>query len=411
MGKILIAEDNPDIRHIIGLLLAQRGHETLEAEDGMRAVELAAEQRPDLIIMDLGMPVLSGWDATRQIKSNPETADIPVIALTAHAMKGDRERAWEAGCDGFIVKPIDDELLLHTADQVLSERQTKKAKGAAKELIVAAAGSAQSKIFSIHNEHVLIVDDQEDLAELMASKLKAQGYRISVVQDAQKALAMVETDPPDLIICDVRLPDLSGYEITGRIKQNAQLPFIPIILVTAGTVDRKKGLEAGADDFIAKPIDLTELVVRVRSLVRLKQAITSEANRANELASIISQLATGILIVDAEGTITIISGRGLEIMGVPLDDVLGASVDDLIARLGITTPEGAPLDPANFPPKRALAKGETVTKQLIGIRSGDGKRILLRCNAAPIYNEHGQRIGAVGLFEDVTEDVSTRSAP
>src|SRR5688500_7445530 len=107
MARILIAEDFPDVRNILGLLLTSSGHEIIEASDGQEAIEKAVSDQPDIILMDMSMPVLSGWDATRKLKADPKTAHIPVIALTAHALKGDKERAWQAGCDGFITKPID----------------------------------------------------------------------------------------------------------------------------------------------------------------------------------------------------------------------------------------------------------------------------------------------------------------
>ena len=98
MARILVVEDSPDIRVLIRMLLESAGHEVLTASDGREGVETAGRERPDLVLMDLSLPVLSGWEAARQIKSQPETADITVIAVTAHAMQGDRERAMAAIC-------------------------------------------------------------------------------------------------------------------------------------------------------------------------------------------------------------------------------------------------------------------------------------------------------------------------
>ena len=103
--RILVAEDDPDSRSIVVKTLTLEGHETLEAADGRSALALARQERPDLIVMDLALPGMDGWEASRRLKADPGTADIPIIALTAHAMRGDEERAREAGCDGYLSKP------------------------------------------------------------------------------------------------------------------------------------------------------------------------------------------------------------------------------------------------------------------------------------------------------------------
>ena len=103
--RILVAEDEPDNRRIVVRVLTVEGYETLEAADGRAAVALARREHPDLIMMDLAMPGMDGWEAARQLKADPETADIPIIALTAFALRGDEERAREAGCDDYLSKP------------------------------------------------------------------------------------------------------------------------------------------------------------------------------------------------------------------------------------------------------------------------------------------------------------------
>lgn len=104
--KILLVEDNLHNRRIFSGVLTHYGFEVREAVDGQQAVTMAQEQAPDLILMDLSLPVKDGWTATREIKAIPELASVPVIALTAHAMAGDEQRALEAGCDGYLSKPI-----------------------------------------------------------------------------------------------------------------------------------------------------------------------------------------------------------------------------------------------------------------------------------------------------------------
>ena len=105
--KILLVEDNEMNRDMLSRRLSRRGYELVFAGDGARAVEMALGESPRLILMDMGLPVMDGWEATRRIKADPRTRAIPVIALTAHAMAADRDKALAAGCDDFDTKPVD----------------------------------------------------------------------------------------------------------------------------------------------------------------------------------------------------------------------------------------------------------------------------------------------------------------
>jgi len=105
--RILYVEDNEDNVFMLKNRLARAGHTVIIATDGAQGVAMALSERPDMILMDLSLPVLDGWQATRQIKATPDTKHIPVIALTAHAMAGDREKALSAGCDDFDTKPVE----------------------------------------------------------------------------------------------------------------------------------------------------------------------------------------------------------------------------------------------------------------------------------------------------------------
>jgi CheY-like chemotaxis protein len=105
--KVLLVEDNEESRDGLSRYLRRKGYEILLAVDGRQGLDVARAEVPDLILIDMSLPVLDGWEATRQLKAGPETRDIPVIALTAHAMAGDRDRALEAGCDDYDTKPIE----------------------------------------------------------------------------------------------------------------------------------------------------------------------------------------------------------------------------------------------------------------------------------------------------------------
>jgi two-component system, cell cycle response regulator DivK len=124
MSKILLVEDNEMNRDMLSRRLIRNGYEVIMALDGHQAIKMASSERPDLILMDMSLPDLDGWEATRQIKATSETSMIPVIALTAHAMAGDRDKALEAGCDDYDTKPIDLPRLLAKMTSALERART-----------------------------------------------------------------------------------------------------------------------------------------------------------------------------------------------------------------------------------------------------------------------------------------------
>ncbi|BAU64535.1 response regulator receiver protein [Stanieria sp. NIES-3757] len=121
MVKILLVEDNEMNRDMLSRRLERRGYEVVIAVDGAAGVAMTVLENPNLVLMDMSLPIMDGWEATRQLKANPETKNIPVIALTAHAMSGDREKALEAGCDDYDTKPIELPRLLEKIANLLAK--------------------------------------------------------------------------------------------------------------------------------------------------------------------------------------------------------------------------------------------------------------------------------------------------
>ncbi len=123
MTRILLVEDNEMNLDMLSRRLQRKGYEVLIAMDGEAGVAMAASERPDLILMDMSLPVLDGWEATRRLRGMPGTAAIPIIALTSHAMAGDREKAMAAGCDDYDTKPVDFERLLRKIELLLRRKE------------------------------------------------------------------------------------------------------------------------------------------------------------------------------------------------------------------------------------------------------------------------------------------------
>src|SRR5262245_11400770 len=235
MARILIAEDSPDIRALVELLLSAEGHQISSVTDGRAAVEAARRTRPDLVLMDLSLPLLSGWEATRQIRSDPVTAGIPILAVTAHAMHGDRERAIAAGCNGFIAKPINEETFAADVSGFLSSSQRPPLRS---------GPSSRFDAMATEPGRILVVDDQPDVAELLREDLSSDGHEVLIATSAAEAQALVDDEPFELVIVDVMLGADSGYALTAELTSTSA-DYLPVLLVTGGTIDRERGFRAG----------------------------------------------------------------------------------------------------------------------------------------------------------------------
>ena len=120
MTKILLVEDNEMNRDMLSRRLKKRGYDVVMAVDGQQGVDMASSESPKIILLDMSLPVMDGWEAARRLKSNPDTQKVPIIALTAHAMAGDRDRTLEAGCDDYDTKPIEFKRLLGKIEALLA---------------------------------------------------------------------------------------------------------------------------------------------------------------------------------------------------------------------------------------------------------------------------------------------------
>jgi CheY-like chemotaxis protein len=119
MARVLLVEDNEVNRDMLSRRLTRRGFQVIFAVDGQQGVDLARSEKPDIILMDMSLPVMDGWEATRRVKSDDATRNVPVIGLTAHAMSGDREKAIEAGCDDYDTKPVELDRLIGKIERLL----------------------------------------------------------------------------------------------------------------------------------------------------------------------------------------------------------------------------------------------------------------------------------------------------
>jgi CheY-like chemotaxis protein len=283
MARVLVVEDSPDIRALVRMLLETEGHDVLTAADGREGVDMARREKPDLVLMDLSLPVLSGWDATREIKSSPATSRIPVIAVTAHAMQGDRERALAAGADGFVAKPIDEETFGSLVASFLAGTSGAPPPPQTEPRAVSPDGTTVARI--------LVVDDQPEVASLLTFEFRSEGYDVVAAKSADEAETRFRENPAfDLAVVDVMLGPETGYALTAQLIASSP-EYLPVLLLTAGSIDRERGYAAGADDFIGKPIESAELKARARSLIRIGRAIRQQGRTLRERAEAYDRLA------------------------------------------------------------------------------------------------------------------------
>ncbi|KPA17182.1 diguanylate cyclase [Candidatus Magnetomorum sp. HK-1] len=277
---ILIIEDNKLNLKLIRTILLISNFKVLEAENAEEGFQILKDHRPDIILMDIQLPGMDGLTATRRIKSSEEYKDIPVIALTAKAMADDEQKALDAGCDGYIIKPIDTRGFISTLTSSINQPALINLKSFQKKLMPKdqeKLGTLEHRIKSIddiftHNRKILIVDDDRLNVQLLERQLSHSSYEVICAYCGEDALDIVKEELPDLILMDIMMPGIDGFEVTRAIRSDKKTADIPIILITVleSKEDRIRGLNIGADDFLNKPVMFEELLARVRSLIRLK---------------------------------------------------------------------------------------------------------------------------------------------
>jgi DNA-binding response OmpR family regulator len=277
MTKILLVEDNELNQDMLSRRLTRRGFEVVFATDGATGVSMASSERPDLILMDMSLPIMDGWEATQSIKANPHTASIPIIALTAHAMVGDRDKAMAAGCDDYDTKPVELARLLQKIDALLTTAVQKKAVESSPSVSPAPL-PAQLDIPQLPDTteyQILIVDDNDMNRDMLSRRLKRVGYGVLTAEDGESGLALLQEQRVDLILLDIMMPGISGLEVLQRIRQSHSQVQLPIIMATAKDESEEivRAFELGANDYVTKPIDLPVLLARIKMHLRTLQSL------------------------------------------------------------------------------------------------------------------------------------------
>jgi two-component system, cell cycle response regulator len=266
--RVLVIEDNDTNRALMTYLLEAFGYRTIEAVDGEIGVEKARTTQPHLIICDVHLPKLDGYGVVDQLKKGDLTKRIPIVAVTALAMVGDRDRILAAGFDGYVSKPISPETFVSEVDRFLPEAQRRKVSPARAES--GAEKSVARAISVLARKRILVVDDVPANIEFARSTLEPSGYEVVAAGGVQEALVLAQHKRPDLVLCDLHMRPQSGYDLLRLSKTADELAGIPIAIISStasGDSDQNDCLRRGAATFIKRPIEPELLIAEVGNIL------------------------------------------------------------------------------------------------------------------------------------------------
>ena len=259
-GKILAVDDDPNALEVLAASLGEAGLDVLTATSGEEALRIVAKATPDLILLDLMMPDMNGHDLLRELKSNKETSDIPVVVITALDQVEEKERAIQGGADDFLAKPIARSELLIRVRTFLKVKHLRQELERTLlylhelEAALHAGASSQEKADPMRPPlaTILIVEDELMERAIYADLLREHGYKVLSVPTGAQALELLQVKPIDVLMVDLVLPGVSGLDLIERVK--TVTPETPVIVVTGHPSSHNviAALKLGAFDFIVK---------------------------------------------------------------------------------------------------------------------------------------------------------------
>jgi two-component system, cell cycle response regulator len=248
-------------------LLSASGHDVIEAHEGSEGLRKARAEKPELVLLDIHMPQMDGYEVARRLRADPQRTRIPVVAVTALAMVGDRERILASGFDGYIAKPIEPELFLSQVNGFLSGT----AKRAAIAPVPAPATPTSAAISPKKHALVLFVDNTQTNIDLVRSILEPSGFEVAAAMSAEEGFDLARRVKPDLILSDVHMPREDGYGFMRRVQNDPALRRIPFVFLSASVWsarEKVQALESGATRFLSRPIEPQSLLEEIEGCLR-----------------------------------------------------------------------------------------------------------------------------------------------
>jgi two-component system cell cycle response regulator len=274
-ARVLVVDDIETNRRVLEAKLAAEYYQVMLASDGAQALDLARSEHPDIVLLDVMMPGLDGYEVCRRLKEDEATRHIPVLMVTALDERESRLKALEHGADDYLTKPVNDMQLmarlrnLARMKPIVDELRVREASGRRMGLI-----GAQGPALDGDNARILLVDDDERQMRRMERALERQHY-VAVVGEERSGQAAAGR--PDLIIVSVAAKAFDGLKVIAHIRSQESARRLAVIAI-ADVEDNQRAVRAldlGADDLVYRPLDLTELAARVRTLVKRKRYIDS----------------------------------------------------------------------------------------------------------------------------------------
>lgn len=262
-AQILVIEDNEANLELMAYLLRAFGYTVSTAEDGQEGLEITRSMSPDLVICDVHLPTVNGYEVARRMKEDGATKGIPLIAVTAMAMVGDRDKVLAAGFDGYIAKPITPDLFVNQVERFLSPGQISTADPA----LHSTSSPVSDHLSASSGATILAVDDVVVNISLMRSILEPFGYKVIVAGSVKEAILACERHDPDLIIADIHLKDGTGYDLLKWVRDASggrPKPFL-FLSATAGSDERQRALDSGALKLLERPIEPEVLLAEIAS--------------------------------------------------------------------------------------------------------------------------------------------------
>jgi len=271
-ARILIIEDTEMSLTLMTYVLDAFGYTVQAAMDGEMGLQSARSDPPDLILCDIQMPKVDGYEVARQLKADPALCRIPLIAVTALAMAGDREKILASGFDGYTPKPIEPEKFVAAMEEFLEDglraerRRTPAHSTAHSTAPPALANETPAPPPGKKHAVLLVVDDSDMELWLMRSVFDPSGYDVLLAENVLEALPLARAMRPDLIICDVMMPGGSGFDMLDAVRADPMLSESAVVLITSedlGPAERERALTGGALRLIVRPIEPQALLAEI----------------------------------------------------------------------------------------------------------------------------------------------------